>query len=287
MEDVGEKELILGFQKNEITEFHIYKALAKITDEKNSKVLEGLSNDEARHYDEWKKYTGEEVKPDKFKIFFYKILSKLFGLTFAIKLMEKGERGAEESYAKVLKKYPEARAILKDEEEHEEALIKMIDEEKVKHIGSMVLGINDALVEITGTLAGLTFALQNTRIVGLAGLITGISATLSMAASEYLSQRSEGKQSALKAAGYTGIAYLMAVIFLVVPFFIWSNPFTALLNTIVDAIVIIFVFTGFTSVVKDTNFKQTFTEMVLISMGVAAVSFIIGLIAGKVLKIQS
>ena len=71
----------------------------------------------------------------------------------------------------------------------------MIDEEKVKHIGSMVLGINDALVEITGTLAGLTFALQNSALVGLAGLITGIAATLSMGASEYLSQNSEGKEN--------------------------------------------------------------------------------------------
>ena len=50
----------------------------------------------------------------------------------------------------------------------------MIDEEKLKYIGAVVLGMNDALVELTGTLAGLTLALQNEKLVGVAGLITGV-----------------------------------------------------------------------------------------------------------------
>jgi len=73
----------------------------------------------------------------------------------------------------------------------------------------MVLGLNDALVELTGTLAGLTFALKNTRLIALSGLITGIAATLSMAASEYLSARTEQESSrALKSSLYTGGAYV-------------------------------------------------------------------------------
>ena len=77
--------------------------------------------------------------------------------------------------------------IAQDEDRHESQLLGMLDEERLQYVGSMVLGLSDALVELTGTLAGLTFALQNNRLVALSGLITGISATLSMTSSEYLS----------------------------------------------------------------------------------------------------
>ncbi|MEG2082956.1 MAG: rubrerythrin family protein, partial [Oscillospiraceae bacterium] len=74
---------------------------------------------------------------------------------------------------------PEAAQISHEEEIHENALIEMLDEERLQYVGSMVLGLNDALVELTGTIAGMTFALMNTRLVALSGIITGVSATLS------------------------------------------------------------------------------------------------------------
>ena len=52
----------------------------------------------------------------------------------------------------------------------------------------------------------LTLAMQNTRLIALSGLITGIAATLSMASSEYLSSKSEGRPDAFKSATYTGIS---------------------------------------------------------------------------------
>jgi hypothetical protein len=53
----------------------------------------------------------------------------------------------------------------------------------------------------------------------MTGLITGIAAALSMAASEYLSTKAgETSKSAGKAALYTGGMYLAAVIVLVLPF---------------------------------------------------------------------
>ena len=279
------KETILGFQKSEITEHHIYENLKKVATPKNAKVLERLSKDEARHYSEWRRISGEDARPDRLKIVWYILLSRLLGLTFVAKLMESGEQDAQEAYSRVVKKYPGAKKIVKDELEHEQLLVAMIDEEKVKHLGSMVLGINDALVEITGTLAGLTFALQNSQLVGLAGLITGISATLSMGASEYLSQRSEGSSDALRAAGYTAAAYLLAVVLLVLPYFLFPNPFLSLAVALVDALLVILVFTFFSSVIKEESFKRNFLEMVLISMGVAAVSFLIGLAVRNVLNI--
>ena len=109
----------------------------------------------------------------------------------------------------------------------------------------MVLGLNDALVELTGALAGLTLALRNTRLVALTGSITGIAAALSMAASEYLSTREEGadpSKSPAKAALYTGVAYSLTVLALILPYLLISNPFVCLALTLSAAILIIAVF---------------------------------------------
>ena len=153
----------------------------------------------------------------------------------------------------------------------------MIDEERMKYIGSMVLGLNDALVELTGALAGFTLALGSNATVGLAGFITGVAATLSMAASEYLSKKSDPHEKhPIKAAVYTGIAYLITVTLLLLPYVLTSSPYLALGICLFTAACIIFVFTFFVSVVRREAFRPQFLEMLCISFGVAAVSFLIG-----------
>ncbi len=282
-----EKELLLSFQRNEITEHLVYKRLARRMKGHNREILEKIAQDEFRHYHLWKEITGEEVKPCWWRVIFYILVAYILGLTFAIKVMEKGEEEAEASYSSLAEKWPQARAIAQDEFEHEKLLVNMIEEERIKYVGSMVLGLNDALVELTGSLAGLTFALQNTRVVGMAGLIMGIAASLSMSASEYLSQKSEAdRATALKAAFYTGVAYVVTVVVLVLPFFIFSSYLLALAVTLVNVVLVIYLFTYFISVVKDTSFKAMFTEMLVISLGVALVSFIIGLLARKALGVE-
>jgi len=281
------KETLLKLQQNEITEHHIYKLLARKMEGKNQKVLLKIASDEKRHAETWRTYTETAAKPNMLKVLFYLVLAFLFGVTFAIKIMERGEQSAEEAYQSIAKEIPEAEQIAKEEDEHEKALIDMLDEERLKYIGSMVLGLNDALVELSGALAGFTFALTESRLVGVAGLITGIAATLSMGASEYLSQRSEsGELHPLKAAIYTGIAYLITVTLLVAPYFIVPNVYLALLWALFDAFLVILFFSYFVSVIKDTPFKPALLEMTCISFGVAAVSFGIGLLARRFIPVD-
>ncbi len=176
--------------------------------------------------------------------------------------------------------------IVEDEEGHEAELIDLIDEERLRYVGSMVLGLSDALVELTGTLAGLTLALQNVRLIGLVGLITGIAASLSMAASEYLSTKSEeGGQDPTKAAAYTGVAYVLTVVLLILPYFLFGNYLVSLGVTITNAILVILAFTYYVSVAREIPFKRRFLEMALISFGVAGLSFAIGYVVGKFLRI--
>ena len=85
------KKVVLTAQKNEITEHIIYEKLAAIIkDEHNSKLLAQISQDELRHHDFWRKLTNKSVRPDKLKIFIYVFLARFLGLTFAVKLMERG-----------------------------------------------------------------------------------------------------------------------------------------------------------------------------------------------------
>jgi rubrerythrin len=180
-------KLLLKSQRNEISEHHIYKKLAAIEkNAQNRSVLEKIADDELSHYHVWKKFTDTEVKPSMLKIWWYYLISRILGLTFGIKLMEKNESGAQDNYKEISKEIPEALRIEAEENEHEQKLISLIDEERLSYVGSIVLGLNDALVELTGALAGFSLALQNSRIVALTGMITGIAASLSMAASEYL-----------------------------------------------------------------------------------------------------
>jgi len=182
---------------------------------------------------------------------------------------------------------PDAENIIKDEDEHEKQLIGLIDEERLRYVGSMVLGLNDALVELTGALAGLTLALQNTRLVAMAGLITGVAASLSMATSEYLSTKSEGgAKNPFKASVYTGVAYVLTVLFLIFPYLLLTVFDLCLSFTILNAIVVIFVFTFYISVAKDLSFKKRFLEMALISLGIACLTFAIGFIIRVLLNIE-
>ena len=276
--DPATRKDILTAQFNEITEYHIYSRLARrVRDPRNRETLQRIADEEKAHSEIWKLYTGEDVKPGRFKVFFFTVVSRILGLTFGVKLMEKGEEGAQINYDRLAMSIPRAKEIEADENRHEQELISMLQEERLEYVGSIVLGLNDALVELTGALAGLTFALQNATLIALAGLITGIAASFSMAASEYLSMKSEGEgERALKAALYTGVAYVVTVILLVLPFLILGNYFISLGITLGTAVLIILFFNYYVSIAKDLDFKRRFLEMAGLSLGVAALSFGIG-----------
>ncbi len=268
-------------QQDELVGQEVYGQLSKLVqDSHNSKILAKISEDEKKHAQIFKRYTQTDLKVDRLRVFFYVFVARVFGLTFGIKLQEKGEEKAQKDYKQLLNAIPEIKEIIDEEEKHEAELVSMINEEQLSYMSSVVLGLNDALVELTGALAGFTLSVQNSRMIALLGLITGISAAFSMAASEYLSTKSEPDPEQQKRAGksalYTGIAYILTVMALVSPYFLVNNYISSLIMTIVVALVIILVFNYYISVANDYDFKRRFLEMASISIGVAALSFLIG-----------
>lgn len=268
----------LFFQEDEITSSIVYAKLAHIVkDSENKKTLLQIAAEEKAHYEILKRHTGKEVAPNRWRIFKYYWLARILGLTFAIKLMEKEEKDAQEVYARY-PEYPELEKLGRDEEVHEQKLIGLINEEKLEYMGSVVLGLNDALVEFTGALAGFTLALSNAPLIALTGSITGIAAALSMASSEYLSTKSEDGDSKhpVKAAVYTGIAYIITVVALVAPFIFIENVLVALGLMLVMALTIIALFNYYYAVARGESFKKRFLEMAILSFTVAGISFLIG-----------
>ena len=293
-EDVRQK--LLAFQKSEITEYHIYAKLAQtVKSVENRKVLEHIAYDELRHAEQWRTYTQQDVPPDRRSIAKYYWISRIFGFTFGLKLMENAEGKIQGAYGQLQDVIPEARTILQDEDRHEKALLAMLDEERLRYTGSMVLGLNDALVELTGALAGLTLALRDAKLIALTGSVTGIAAALSMAASSYLSAKSDepaptrspdaerrvapgAGKNPLKASTYTGVAYIITVLLLILPYLVLSNYYVSLGCTLVAALAIIALFNYYISVAKSEPFKGRFLEMAGLSLSVAGFSFLVGLL---------
>lgn len=285
-------EVLKNLQSGEMSERLVYIGIAKfIKNEHNRETLLKIADEELKHYEIWKRYTGVDVKVSKFLVMYYTFIAKLFGYTFAIKQMEKRLNGytLNEKNARLIREnVPETIEVLEDEQVHEKELIDLLDEERLKYVGSIVLGLNDALVEFTGSLAGYTFAMQSNKLISMVGLITGISATLSMASSEYLSSRSDGDPNAGRSAAYTGISYLFTVIVLILPYMILPEKMFAgaLVMMMIFAIGIIAAFNYYISVARDYSFKKRFGEMAGISLTVSALSFVIGLLVKHFLGVD-
>ena len=148
------------------------------------------------------------------------------------------------------------------------------------YISSVVLGLNDALVEFTGALAGFTLALNEPRLVALTGGITGIAAALSMAASEYLATKSEraGRSIRCGLRSAPGVTYLVTVAILILPYLLFSSALAALGVMLLAALTVIALFNYYYAVVRCESFRRRFFEMALLSFGIAGISFLIGYI---------
>ncbi len=269
---------IAVFQRNEITEHHIYKNLSgKVSGIKNRRILSQIADDEMRHYNVWKNYTRKDISPDRFKVWFYMLLTTLFGFSFGIRLMENGEKKAHALYTLFPGSLKEVNGIVRDEEEHEQALLMLLDEDRLRYTGSIVLGLSGVIVELTGVLAGLTCLLHNTTEVALIASITGIALSFSMAASGYLSTKNEpeGKNPFLVSL-FTGVASIFTLLALIAPYLLLQDRSVCLGISLFIMVCITGFFNYYLSVTSALTYKSRFFEMAGLSFTVAALTFLAG-----------
>ena len=282
---------LLRLQRNEISEHLTYQWLARrIRNESNRAVLERIANDELEHYRILKRLTGRDVRPRMARVRLYSWVSRLFGLSFGLRLMERGEGMAETLYGRMKEQVPDLAKPFLDEQKHEADLLALIEEERIAYAGSVVLGLNDALMELTGALAGLTLALPNGRIIAMTGFITGVAASMSMAASEYLSAREEADEAApknpLKSSAYTGIAYILTVLVLIAPYLLLESVYRAAAVMMGLNLLIILGYNFYITTAKGLPLWRRFGQMALISLGVAGISFLLGTVARQLFGVD-
>ena len=275
-----QRSFLRGQLRSELTEGVVYSRLAQRHPAgHNRDLLERIAKDERNHATQLAALLGEEAHPNLFKAKRIIFTARLLGLTFGLKLMEKGEIRAGDAYRSFAAVIPDFEHIAKEEDEHEAALLSLLDDERLNYMGAIVLGLNDALVELTGALAGFTFALSGSRLIAMTGLITGLAAAMSMAASAFLQARADSGSSERhpgKTACYTGIAYAVTVFVLILPYLLIHNVHVALALMLFLALIIIALFNFYLSVAKDMPFRRSFLVMAGLSTGVAAISFCIG-----------
>ncbi len=278
MENIDIKKA-LHQQQNEIDDFTIYSSLGKTEkDENNKLIFTKIALEEHGHYEFLKNITKIELKPRVFVVFFYTFLAKIFGTSFALKFMESREEDSKSFYKELIVLYPKASYVYEQEMHHEIELIDMLNDKKLSYSGAIVLGMNDALVELTGTLTGIALAFEKSTIVGTTGLIMGIAASLSMAGSAYLESRESDNENITPSTYslYTGVSYILTTLSLVIPFFIFDTMLFAVITMLFVALIAILLYNFYISVAKNLDFFKRVKEMSYITFGVALISFIIG-----------
>lgn len=266
-------------QQNEIDDFTIYSMLAKFDkNEANQTIFQKIAHEEKGHYMYLKSFTNEELLPRRLVVIWYLVLARLLGISFTLKFLEKKEEGAKQFYQELIAFDDKAKEVYAQEMHHEIELIDMLHDKKLLYAGAIVLGMNDALVELTGTLSGIALAFDKSLVVGITGLIMGIAASLSMAGSAYLESKENPSQEvdALTYALYTGISYVVTTALLVLPFFVLDTIHSAIAWMFFAALLAILAYNFYISVAKDLAFWKRVREMSYITFGVALISFGIG-----------
>ena len=279
---------VLKAQRYTVVAKEVFRRLSETTQgEQNKKIFARMANEETEHLAYLQSITGKDVgsQASQIKRFFVEV--KVFGFTFSCRRLHFHKQFSNKVYAELALLDPTAEAIYQRSLKHEEELLGFIDEERLHYVGAIVLGLNDALVEITGALAGVTFSLCNTKVVALTGIVTGISATLSMAASNYLAVKADGTNDAMKSGVVTGGSYLAAVVLLVLPYLILPDQMyaPAFWIMLAEVILILLGFNYYLAVANATPFWKRFLQMAIVSMGVALIAFLIGLLAKDLLGI--
>ena len=219
----------LEMQRSEAEAVEIYsRLLGPNSADPNAKVLARLSKEEERHYALLKGYTGTEVKARRFAVYRILLAARVLGPTFALKLLERDETRAVARYTRYRKKYPDVAAIAEDEKKHEYKLIGLLREDRLNYMGSVVLGLNDALVELTGALVGFTFALRARSSSGSSAHSRDLRGALHGRVGVPSTKAEGGDNSAVKASVYTGIAYILTVAVLVTPSLALGNRYLSL-----------------------------------------------------------
>lgn len=256
------------------------------------KVFEEAAKDEVAHYDLWRSIGGDcASKLLDLVAWFKALLYFLYGATITLKHLEAGEEEAIEAYESLAKSYPELRDrmenIIEEERIHEKTIADSVEEERVKYIGSITLGISDALVELTGIYTGSLGVFDSPLAAGLTGILAGVSASISMGVASYAQARHEGRAKPGRAAFYTSLAYLIVVLVLAAPYFIAKSIRDAFISMIIVALIVVAYMSFYSSVLHERKYVRELAVTAGLILGISTILYILGKTLGGLLGVNS
>jgi VIT1/CCC1 family predicted Fe2+/Mn2+ transporter len=279
--------------RNELTEHLVYQKLASREKNPNNKaVLEKLSLQEKEHYEFWQSLVpNTTIAPRSLPVASANFLRVFFGVTFVTKLLEGDEKKFIKDYEAAADVIPQDKKqryleIIEEEKSHEAMLIGQLKEKRVSYISFIVLGLADAIVEITGVHAGFLGVTGSTLIAGISGVIVGFSAAISMGSASYLQAKQEPDKSAIISGLATGLAYFFSVILLALPYFLIRTMIVAFTLSTSVGIILIAGFTFYGAVVFDRKFWREFAEATGLMLTTALLTYILGTVIGNVFHIH-
>jgi VIT1/CCC1 family predicted Fe2+/Mn2+ transporter len=269
---------------DELLDHELYARLAaRERNERNRKLLEELARDELRHHLFWSKLAGPVRLGlgDRLRLRLLLSLSRLAGKTFTIKLLERGEAATVGEYRRAAAELggelaAELARVIEDEERHESELAGSLDELVVRQLGSIALGVSDAIIELTGVLAGFAGYTGSPLQVAAAGLIVGVSAALSMAAAAYSQAKHERGKNPRTAAAFTGLFYMLTVLALVAPLLLGAPASIGVALSLACALAILAAFSFYSAVVMERPFLREYLENAAVIMAVSLVGYAFG-----------
>jgi VIT1/CCC1 family predicted Fe2+/Mn2+ transporter len=269
---------------HEYTDSTLYARLSKTVDAGSpfAAILMQLSATENKHYEFWAKYApGGTPNLNRLKLYWILFLRRVLGLTFASRYLDRHEASVVKEYQAIASLIPPSDKaafdeMVADEKEHENEFAQKIESSAIRYISFVVLGLADALVEITGIHAGSLGIYQLTRIAGLAGIVAGAAASLAMASAAYAQAKQGFKGSAKLSAVYTGVSYFITAIILATPYFLFQNQVVALSTSMIAAVIIVTLITYYSTVISGKPFMRDFLEITLIMFGVTVALYLFG-----------
>ncbi len=292
--------------ENESLHREVYGKFALI--EKNAElkaILEKLSKMESRHEALWGKILSiNKVKPMAYKarllVALIIFLKRILGLALTVKFIEYFEEGLERKFDMLMEKMPLGKkeaAIVKeiydDENKHERGLEeRLISYGKIlNNIRDIAFGMNDGLVELLGVVVGLAAALSDPLLIVLGGIIVATAGTLSMGGGAYLSTEYEntikkGKgKSPFRSGLYVGVMYFVGTLFPLSPFIFGFVGFTGIALAILATAIVLTITSAIIAIISDNHIGKMVGKTLLISLGIAAITIIIGAYARSVLML--
>ncbi len=273
---------------HEFTDSTLYERLSATVDASSpfAAILKTLSATEHKHFEFWRRYVpGEAPKLDRFKVFWVLFLRRVLGLTFASRYLDRHEASVVKEYQAVAGLIPEAdRAafdeMVSDEREHENEFARKVESTAVRYISFVVLGLADALVEISGIHAGSLGIYRETEIAGLAGIVAGAAASMAMASAAYAQAKQGFSGSAKLSAIYTGVSYFISAVLLATPYFLTKSMVYALTSSLSVAVIMLALTTYYSTVIGNKPFMREFVEILAILLGATLALYVFGYFVG-------